>query len=428
MAVHLGEGARACVAAALLAAAVGAYGPQSDPKDATHKGWMGTMRDVKKWDPPPHELEAWRAQHGRVKAEEERRARLRAANEERARVAPPGVRRRLGVCITGQAERLELRSKLQRLVLPNRDAFDIDLVFVLGPVGTARYVNHLSNVGGRQSWTEQSLQRAIAMLEFEGRVRIQLRPQEPVPMLHYSYVNDSEKWSNDLGKRILRSRSHVRQWWSLWECHGHFVQLEAAAGRPYDVLLKLRDDTLLLQDLPLAAANRTRYGGHVVTKNCNNWKGLNDKAAVLDGAHGYSYFALPLLDWFMEYQKLRRFAKGGRLPNPEQYLAALMRMHNVPVNESPPDLFPFLTGRLMAGPDGAPKTCVQIHPLKLGKGATCTPTSCRTRVAIYCNQCPGGGLGNDKASKQVLLGRLMHRCKEISQPGFACGPSHSLFL
>ena len=69
---------------------------------------------------------------------------------------------RMGVCVTGQMARLELESKMRHFVNPNLEAYAIDLVLVLAPASTTRFVTNDTDAGGRMAWTKPGLLAAIA--------------------------------------------------------------------------------------------------------------------------------------------------------------------------------------------------------------------------------------------------------------------------
>ena len=293
---------------------------------------------------------------------------------------------RMGVCVTGQMARLELESKMRHFVNPNLEAYAIDLVLVLAPASTTRFVTNDTDAGGRMAWTKPGLLAAIARSSAtrarEARadlaVTVDDSPQNPAPFLRFEYVNQSDKWQGEPAKMEERVRSHVRQWQALWACWKHFVRRESETRRPFDAYVKLREDSYVLDRWPVP---RALYSGKVVFSKCLKWKGYNDKAVVMDAYFGYHFFASQLIDYVFDYGPL-----DVQRGNPEAYLMAVMERHGIrgrKVRLADPDDMPVVTSRI----ERDNSTCVPFHRGKLGKLPECWPRSCATRQRIRCVAC-----------------------------------------
>ena len=166
---------------------------------------------------------------GELRLFEDQKAQIDAAKrslEDRI-TAAQGRRPQLGVCIVGQLSRLELESKLWRLVAPNTVAFDVHLAFVLAPEGHREYVNLQSDTGASFNWNVTTLEKRIR--EFAGNdlprnsfenatvtFSLDLRPQEKEPWLWPDYLARlADYYHTSTDKQRSRAASHVRQWKSL---------------------------------------------------------------------------------------------------------------------------------------------------------------------------------------------------------------------
>jgi hypothetical protein len=221
---------------------------------------------------------AWLKQKEALSLEEEQLAplrddltALRAARLGRLRDVRQPARPRLGVCIIGQMARLDLVNKVDLFFRPNRERVLMDVVFVLAPPGEVHFVNARTDVGGRMNWTAESIRSTIGDALGNGTLTIDDRAQEKLPFLNAAYVlNLDNKQNQPIEWLELRASSHVRQWYALYTCHARFVRMAAARREPYDVFLKLRDDSHMIAQWQLPMASVWR--GAVLTKSCSSWQ------------------------------------------------------------------------------------------------------------------------------------------------------------
>lgn len=352
-------------------------------------------RRLSSMNPTAAEKRAWDGQKKRLSAEEREMHALRAENAKRAANSRPGKLPHMGICVIGQADRLDLGSKVMNVFEKNTRFYTVDVVFALGPPGQARFVNKHTDAGGRKGWNAERIRNRVGAVLKGGRLILDMRPQDQQPMLHKEYVQQNDKDYRGPEAKDERAKSHVRQWRALYLCHKHFVHLEKTNRRPYEVFVKLRDDSLILRPWPIAA--RSYYSGTAVFKECNSWGGLNDKVSVIDGQHGYHFFARPLLDWYFSFSGVNNM--HGRLKNPEHYLLNVMKKHGVPIKQVGPDAMPTLTSRTTE--EG--KSCIPIADTKIGHGANCVPSKCDLRFKVYCMRC------SDSHASHLLV-PLLHPC------------------
>lgn len=355
----------------------------------------------------PERSSVWDGQRKQLFDLENRLASIRASNVKKATVRRGNHtskgRRHIGVCVIGQLGRLELESKLKHVLCgQNQTLTSIDVVFVLSP-GRIRYVNSHTDFGGHAAWTRQSLNASMATKRCpsmeRGTLIIDDAPQESLPFIHAEYVLASNKFPRDMPKKVKRARAHVRQWRAMYACHQHFVQNEQINNKAYDAFVKMRDDSFFPSPW---AIDTDLWRDRVLVKECNSWRGLNDKVAWLDAKYGYEFFARPLLDWYFDYNGLKNLKRS----NPESYLSAVLRKHEVMVKQVHADIIPAITSR----PTASGSACVVLSLVKAGRNGECVPTSCAVRRHLYCTRrCPSS---SSPLPENANLGSHAFLCKD----------------
>ncbi|KAG8467839.1 hypothetical protein KFE25_006891 [Diacronema lutheri] len=353
-----------------------AGGPLTFGEAAAYRRRLTSLR------PNSREQEEWTRQRREIELQRAHVDAIREANRQQfSSYKMDPARLRIGICVIGQVERLELGSKVVHLLATNARKHHVDAVFALAPRGAAHFVNKQTDAGGRKRWTADRIRAKVGGALRGGKLIIDMKKQAALPYLRARYVMQNEKFRNNLAKKDDRARSHVRQWGSLWQCHQHFTYTQKANGAPYDVFIKLRDDSYIMRGWTLEKPSFWR--GHVVVKQCLNFGGLNDKAAVVDAKHAAAFFAKPLLDWYFDFPGL---ANEVRFRNPESYLLGVMTHHHVPIRRVSADKMPTITSRTSA--DGA--MCIPMDISKVGPRASCLPKDCAIRHTLFCKRCNGG--------------------------------------
>lgn len=281
---------------------------------------------------------------------------------------------RMGVCMTGQMSRFELTSKLEHLIAVNLEKYEIDVVLVLAR-NSHRFTNPDSDTGGRRSWSIDHL-RAVIMNQFNTlRIVIDASDQDPSPYINEEYLGLTALNKHQLG--VARVESHVRQWLALTKCYAHFAALEQQ-GPPYDVFVKLRDDSYIMKIWPI---RDEIYKERVVVSECLGFGGYNDKVAVVDAKWAWTYFTRPIYEYYYHYDTLQ-LTRG----NPESLLRAVLIKHNVNVNRVKVDTMPVYTTRFESA--GNSSLCFVFDSKKIGRNSACWPRSCTVRQSLFCAKCP----------------------------------------
>ena len=222
------------------------------------------------------------------------------------------------VCITGQLQRLELRSKLERIIAPLAARYPDVVVGLALSVADAHYTNPDKDDAHEQMPYPYTMDTARHMLTSAGATRVHvLTPvhNDSVPINQQIFDQYDKK---DRGKAFLlhRAKNHIRQYEALAACE-EGLKLHSTAP---DVVFRARDDAYVVSaDMDaLIAQTRVQQGTTLLSMQCASWGGINDNFAVLSGwaqnRKGSQYFTAPL-------QLYHRSNIPRDVINPETYYA-----------------------------------------------------------------------------------------------------------
>lgn len=363
---------------------------------------------------------------------------------------------RIGVCITGQMGRLEVESKARNIFrtnllstnlvswtgVPREGKRFVDAVFVLTSPNETSFTNG-ATPGARMSQFKDAADILAVIDDVVGvprghvmraadRLRHGLlgaadrllgRPEQdlpgvaglheppafsvgvhivtpdPDPPIRDWYITRLDKTYMNRTERVARVASHINQWKSAQECFKHLTALEKARGHRYDIVLKVRDDSIALAPMDLS---KLPWRGHLLTKNCLNWEGVNDKVAVFDRKWASQVLEGPLnlyrdITTEPAARAIVHFA-GFRVINPETYLRAVFSFFGVPSLPVSPRALPVTSGRLQlpsqqSAVDTQPVICYLWRKLQKNENATCFPEKLTSYLASHmCWGQPGAKL------------------------------------
>ncbi|CAK0834250.1 unnamed protein product [Prorocentrum cordatum] len=271
----------------------------------------------------------------------------------------------VAVCILGQMARLEIDSKIRNIAEPIANFVNVDFFLSL-EVGGAVYNNQETDTTGEEGCSStassvEAVKEAFAPY-FRGG-RLEPHKSENValdrwPML-YKYKHPSNTYSDRAAraKHIANVMSQMRH---QQECADLIQEHEESTGGRYDLVLKVRDNTLALRPVvPEKLLNVTE----VTFKHCASWGGLQDKVMLLPRSYlektlGDTYRSMlavtndPVLD-----PRLKKMSMESK--NTEQVLKHVIVANGVPyhqmkfdeeTNESHgSDYLPFVDGRCHSG-------------------------------------------------------------------------------
>lgn len=361
-----------------------------------------TADTILEWKQQAAEIAAQRQQE--FELEEAFASRVAAVAASDANSSAAAAPRRMGVCVNGQMARLELESKIEHLFAPNEANFVIDVVLVLAPLQQAvQYRPGISYFRGRKEWTLETIRSTITNRTGlgGGRIIVDDSPQEKHPMLRYEFTAGIP-YLHTAAERKSLVANNVRMWGGLWRCYRHFHELERTNGARYDALVRVRDDGWLVSDIKLDAPEFERqWRGSVLVSSCVFFGGLNDRWSVMDAAHGFAYFAAPLVDYYLEgWERVWRISRqlvadglAGPFPaagNAEMHLKSVLSLHNATVREVGADTLPIVQSRMVPVEASSElgRSCFPItRGEDMGPALGCVPTSPEVRAMLYCNRC-----------------------------------------
>mmetsp|Transcript_35713 Transcript_35713/g.91168 ORF Transcript_35713/g.91168 Transcript_35713/m.91168 type:complete len:359 (+) Transcript_35713:57-1133(+) len=299
------------------------------------------------------------------------------------------ARLRVAVCVVGQVARLETATKLTNLIQTNiAEGVDMDVFLVLQS-GEARFTNtpHLAC-----QVAPKSVKDAAAIFGKVTHTNI-------VPHEFGDYALPAEKWAHYPEKgqqRVQRLTNHLNQYLSWKRCARAVADAELGNGGPYDAVLRMRDNGLVLRPFHLRRMlamqvfeSATRFGRPkpqavthehvrvlpVLVKMCSGWGGLNDKTMLVPRLRMNAALSGPADEFFLIPKGENRTApkEPMKVNNPETYLKYVMGKLKVPVRRvRNPDDFPITDGRCEKG-----KLFCLVHHAK----------DCRPRSSVDIPDC-----------------------------------------
>eukprot|EP00193_Tetraselmis_chui_P013302 CAMPEP_0177784874 /NCGR_PEP_ID=MMETSP0491_2-20121128/19967_1 /TAXON_ID=63592 /ORGANISM="Tetraselmis chuii, Strain PLY429" /LENGTH=291 /DNA_ID=CAMNT_0019305737 /DNA_START=224 /DNA_END=1096 /DNA_ORIENTATION=+ len=266
-------------------------------------------------------------------------------------VADTGLR--AAVCVVGQIARTELQSKIDNLIKVNLGSVEIDVFLILQP-GKARFT-----IRGHKACqvAPASLEEAQATLSAHTRTFA----------FENKFVNWSvheEKWVHfpERGEsRKIRIVNNLSQYLSWQRCAKLIAQQEVTDGvggsdnvrRGYDVVLRLRDNALVLRPFHLGerltALVRDSYKKvgkeppttlsiqdvrelPVVVKACSSWEGFPDKTMLVPRKYMDDALRGPAELFHLMREGSSRTENGEiKVTNTETYLKYVFQKLQVPV-------------------------------------------------------------------------------------------------
>lgn len=255
---------------------------------------------------------------------------------------------KVAVCITGQLSRLELDSKVQNLLIPLSKQHHVVHLFTALETGEAQYVNPATAGDVDINLTKEEVQTRFHPFYQAGS----FRP-------HVTYAADISHWSpvylSDKPKvnRSERLASHMSQHSTVKLCVDLIESQETHLGIHYDVVIKIRDNTMVAQTfrlLPPRAIDGHAAEDSILVKECGSNGGINDKVMILPRRH-LSATLGGTISALMGVQNgdpntTATFACDGCLgKSPEALLLKVLQVHNVPIIHASAAVLPFVDAR-----------------------------------------------------------------------------------
>jgi hypothetical protein len=246
-----------------------------------------------------------------------------------------------GVCITGQMGRLELETKVSRILRPLWKRKDkVDIVLVLSASNNTIFVN--GNKTENQILYNTTDDIINFLSPYARKVVPLMLEQGKDPVLLDRYVKKLGKpfqvrapdretaqamLMELLETKAARAKVHVRQWYNFKKCYDMFRDLEFEFKKKYDAVVRVRDDGYLIETIdPQIVINPPR----IVISSFDSWSGYNDKGAMMSRELAENYFN-GFLDLFYIYNdKLLDY----EITIPEQYTKAVFTHYKFNVTQN----------------------------------------------------------------------------------------------
>ena len=248
----------------------------------------------------------------------------------------------VAVCITGQVARLELVSKVSNLLQPNRDKGIRMHLFLVLDSREVLYSKEEFYHSVEKRDASAALEEALESLAgWPMHVRVVNETNGP----NFEYITGDAEHRfylphvNDIDRTAM-IRKHLKQFWGISECARMISAQERTTGRSYDVILRLRDNSIVLNPFVIPMLTLRQNPGAYV-KQCCGWGGINDKVMLVSRA-----FMQSALHGWVDHFLLRSTLNLTHLSNPERVLHHALRMETVPIFQVSADVLPIVDGRI----------------------------------------------------------------------------------
>ena len=231
--------------------------------------------------------------------------------------------RRSFVCITGQANRLELANKIVAVLNPLRQAgYEPDIALILDDSSSTPHVTNDQVI--KVDYTAH----APVFATFDDAVQL-LRTMDVNVLTESPYIQVadpilSEKYVAQLHRKAgmseeqhrKRAENNLRMMESWAQCHNIMVA-DIDRSMTYDLVVRTREDTGFLQALDVDFLVRQLHGEgdednhasvnkeqpkserkRVVSNGCRYSQGMNDKFAILTRSAADTYFLSPFRSYY----------------------------------------------------------------------------------------------------------------------------------
>mmetsp|Transcript_39572 Transcript_39572/g.104957 ORF Transcript_39572/g.104957 Transcript_39572/m.104957 type:complete len:454 (-) Transcript_39572:286-1647(-) len=278
------------------------------------------------------------------------------------------------VCVVGQATRLEIESKIQNIIDPLANVTHVDVFLSLEIDDHAVFNNPITvDVDGAKCRGSEldvdGLKEAFAPYFRDGVFGPHV--DENVTLERWPKLYKRQHPDDD-AKRKTHIANVASQLRHQKDCAELIQKSEESAGGKYDIVVKVRDNTIALRPV---APDKLLSITEVVLKDCSKWGGVNDKVMALPRKHlekslGATYPSMIAVmnDDPLDH-KLR--SMSDQSANTEQVVMHTLVGNAVPFREltfekgdrDGDNYLPFVDGRCYAGkePGSENRWCIVSH-------------------------------------------------------------------
>jgi len=237
---------------------------------------------------------------------------------------------RMVICMTGQLSRLELKSKIKNVIGNNKlKGHHIDVVVILDASNVTKYSDEAGGMKVDPSLkpefeTEESVRRELAPYTDKVRIKWYTQPADPVVAEWYYDGMYDYNYPKDPIERSKRVKLHVRQYATIEQCYDQILELELDNGIRYDEIVRLREDAFLFTPIrPLHELYKDSEGPmpDMITNECENWNGINDKGALVKRSAAETYFRGPMRAMYVDKGSI----DSSQLRNGEGFIRAVFQ-------------------------------------------------------------------------------------------------------
>ena len=197
------------------------------------------------------------------------------------------------VCITGQMKRLELQSKMSKLIVPLLQTFKHVYVGLALSSGKTYFTNlELDPNHDRHAFL--SVGEAKSQLKSIGVKDVYFKEPELGNIeLNRVIMSQYDKVSRGGTYRAARGRNHIRQYQTIATCSSILNEMDLIP----EISIRIRDDAFI-SHFDIEESLRKLHFEHtsmfIVTEDCAAWRGINDKFALTSGKVSHQLFEAPI--------------------------------------------------------------------------------------------------------------------------------------
>jgi hypothetical protein len=267
-----------------------------------------------------------------------------------------GEATRLAVCIVGQRCRVELDSKIENVLRPTWQALasrpagpqpPVLHVFLALETGACVHSNldcgaiisHSQNNVCRNELTDKEIREQLH--PWFAASRYNNHTTRDIMLKAWPFYRQDRKTNEE---RLTRLQHHLSQFAHMRTCAQLIEEHEVAQGKHYDLILKVRDNTIAVSPFHFGA----RVPTWPQTKDCGkfNWRGYQDKVMLVPRRHMDAAMRAPAEDFFLRAGVGRtRGPWGAGIRNSEQLLKAVLDKRGVRVEQLSAGKMPLIDGR-----------------------------------------------------------------------------------
>jgi hypothetical protein len=289
----------------------------------------------------------------------------------------------VGLCITGQLGRVEVKTKID-MVLKHAASLNhvVDVVLALQNSSRLQFVNSEAvkvalksqNTTEYQSPADSMARRGLQT--YSRYYRESFVESMATTLLNEEYIQHLDKSGMNSERRKARARSHISQWYHMSRCWKEFQDLEYEHQFRYDSFVRLRDDAYVLAPIDSSAVvslAKSRTDQVIVVPHCEAWtnEGMNDKAALVSRAAAHNYFVSPIDYFYLRWETIKSHHRNSTI-SPERFIAWCYAARKVRIVKLTL-VVPIMTSMFIPGASGEEgRYCMRVRPHILPTAPNCS--------------------------------------------------------